>query len=129
MEFVAGGRAFFGADGGLVGWTFCAGRVRWPRRLGIHDGLDQVGGRARPRTSRMLPGQQEIEQHAQGINIGGCGYSFTLQLLGSRVFGRQGPPTLNSELCWLPSLFFALQQLCYAEIEQLYLAVFANENV
>src|SRR5215470_20292195 len=70
-----------------------------------------------------------MQQYAQGIHIRGSRNRFALQLLRSRIFRRHRPSRCNREPRRLLRMSIALQQLGNAEIEQLYLIVFANKYV
>ena len=77
---------------------------------------------------RVPAGQQQVEQHAQRVDVGGGGDVAARELLGRRVLGRQRRFALAGERRPLSRLV-ALQQLGDAEVEQLHLAVRGHQHV
>ena len=76
----------------------------------------------------MPSSEQQVEQHAQRINIRGYGDGLALQLLGSSVLGRQRGST-DGKGCLLFRVVLGLDQLGYSEVQQLYVAVLTHQHV
>ena len=64
------------------------GRVGETQRLGLHDRVDQPRRRA-VCAYGMPPGQEEVEDHAQRVHVGGGGDVPARELLRRRVLGGQ----------------------------------------
>ena len=68
------------------------------------------------RPGRMPSRQQHIEQHAQGIDVGGGCYGLGAQLLGSRILRRHRPPAFDREQRRLSRLPLAFQKFGNAKV-------------
>ena len=76
----------------------------------------------------MPPSEQQVEQHAQRINIRGYGDGLAFQLLGSSVLGRQRGST-DGKGCLPFRVVLGLDQLGYSEVQQLDVAVLTHQHV
>ena len=66
-------------------------RVAHPRRRAGGDGAHELGWRSVGARHRMFAGQELIEQHAEGVDIGGGGDRATFELLRRGVLRGQRP--------------------------------------
>ena len=62
-------------------------KARWHR---FHDCTELLDGVVRRRCGRMLATQQQIEQHAERVDVGRGRHVRALDLLGRRVFRCEG---------------------------------------
>src|SRR5215471_18340311 len=77
----------------------------------------------------MLPGQQYVKKHSKRVDIGSGRDRLALELLGCRKFGGHGANAVNREGRSLLCRTLCFEQLGNAEVQKLYLAVMANQNV
>src|SRR5690349_13562534 len=77
----------------------------------------------------MLSSQQNVQQHAKRIHVGRGSDGSASDLFRCGVFRGQCGSSVTSELCDCAFLSLALQEFCDAEIEQIHLAVVADEHV
>jgi hypothetical protein len=104
---------------------FFGNGVRQPPWIGVEDCLDQIGGRPHPKAVGMLTGQQEIQQHAQRVDIGGSGDLTSPDLFRRGILGRQRDGALACQRAPL----VRLKKLGDPEVEELDLPVAGDEDV
>ena len=129
-QFVGGGSA----PGGVRSRFFAVGSFRGydiggTRRLGIDDCLHQFRRRAATFPSRVLSGQQHIQQHAEGIDVGGSRDGCARHLLRRRVLGRHRPAAFDRQQSRGAIFCFAFEQLGYSEIQQFRLPILADQHI
>ena len=95
-------------------------------RFAVHDGEFGLGRRFLRQVKRKPPGQQFIENDAQGINVGAGACPVALELLRSGIGGRHEPQGRPGRV---PGLVEAFKLFGDSEIQQLHRAVFLHENV
>ena len=114
---------------GSGGGVLYGARIGRPLRVRFDDRLEQQSGRGQGRFGRMPPGEEEIEQRAEGEDVGGGRDRAARDLLGSGVFGRQRPAPFPGQRRRLARAPIALEQLRDPEVQQLDLAVRPDEYV
>ena len=94
-QFVRRGRACSRNDC-KVGVLDASGRVGWPSRLGFDHGAQPIDLRGGRLGGRMAAGQQQIQQHAERVHIGGRGHIALRDLLrGGEVRRERAPRELR----------------------------------
>ena len=96
--------------------------VRQARRVGVDDGVQQPGRAVEHRLGGMTPGQQHVEQHAQGVDVG-RGRDLALAHLLRRGVGRRQQRVAGARQAGAERMVVvALEQPGDAEIQQLHLS-------
>nr|WP_326538432.1 hypothetical protein [Pseudorhodoferax sp.] len=113
-----GGPAFGVHDGAAGQWQgsrcFVCLMCRWPA-LRIQD--------------RVLAGQQQVEQQPQCIHVGGGGDGVATRLLGRGVVRGQHTSAVACQFGGVARCSIVVQQLGYAEVQQLDLALGIHQHV
>jgi len=105
-----------GAVGGPGGEIRCRGLSgdgcgRWRRRIGLDDGLEQVGGRGELAPG-MLPCQQNVQQQTQRIDIRRRRGLPSSNLLGCGISRCESRPLLERQRRDLPRLPLGAPDKC-----------------
>ena len=103
--------------------------VREAWRIGFDDCPHEVGGRLRGRVVGKAPGQHQIEQPSERVDVRRGRDEASGELLGRGEGGRERPAGVPGEGGRLPRLPLALEELGDAEIEELRLAAARHEHV
>ena len=99
------------------------------RRVVIDDGLKALDRRRVTRRGGMLAAQQDVQQDAEGIYIGGRRHRMALDLFGRRVVGREGSRQGLGRIGGRRGGFGLVEQLGDAEVEELHLTTCRDEDV
>ena len=100
--------------------------TRQRHRFDLQRGADRLA-RVRRALGRRVPSHHElVQEHAEGIHIGGGGDRPALQLLRRGVLGRQGALAFGGDRGALDPV---LEQLGDAEVQQLHDAIGADQDV
>ena len=94
-------------------------RVGGPLRIGVHDRLEQEHGRSARRARRVLAGEHQVEERAEGVDVGRGGDSASGQLFRRRELRRHGAaafPRQGRGLAGARFLFDEFRDLDFAKI-------------
>ena len=106
-----------------------AGRVGQAGGLGLQDRPVQGGRRGPGLAGRVAAREEEIEQGAQGVDVGGRGHALARDLLGRGERRGEGAPRFQRQLGRRAVPGVPLEELGDAEVEELHPAVLRHHDV
>src|SRR5262249_36319948 len=95
----------------------------------IYNGTQSIERGLLPAGSRMLPREQHIEKHSEGVDIGGAGHLTAAYLLGSGIVGCERVAGKLSELGNPRGIDSVIEELRYTEIHEFDLPLGRDQDI